>query len=302
MDVSILPQLMINGVVLGASYAVLGLAMALILGVTGRFHFALSFTFTLSAFVAAVGSSDYGIPAPLALVLGVLAGSVVGVLIEILIYRPLADRSGKAALLPIFVSSLGIAIAGQYLIQLLWARTAVSVPFNLMPLRRIALSFGLTVTGLDLLATVILLLAAGAGVTVLKWTRVGQIVRGVRGNPTMARAVGIRPESVFLLVFLVSSGAAGLVATLTAAQLAATPDMGNSALFSSFVVAFLAGTRGPALRVVLVGLGLGVVESVSGLWIPSNLTNLVVFGLLLGYLVLRGTGALRLVGIRPLGA
>jgi len=288
--------------VMGATFAVLGIAMALILGVTGRFHFAFSLTYTLSAFIAAVSAAEWGVPVVGALVLGVLVGGLAGLLIEWLVYKPLADRSGQAALLPIFVSSLGIAIAGQNLIQLMWARDSVSVPFNLIELQQVELPMGLTLTRLEIVQTVVMIVAIVAGVLTLRYTRIGQIVRGVRGNPMMAKAVGIRPELVFIAVFFVSSAAAGLVAIFSAARLSAAPPMGQDALFTSFVVAFLAGTRSPALRVALVGLGLGVVQSVSGLWVPSNLTNLVVFGLLFAYLALRGTGALRILGVRPLGA
>lgn len=298
MGLDLLPQLALNGLVLGTFYAVLGLAMALILGVTGRFHFAFSASFTLAAFVAAVLSTSHGLFPVAALVVAVVVAAVSGVLIEVFIYRPLARRAGNRALLAIFVSSLGIAIAGRNLIQLVWATNSTSVPFDLVRLDVISLPFDLTITRLDLISTAVLLILAFVAVAVLRWTVWGQIVRGVRGNPTMAAAVGIRPEVVFVFVFAASSAAAGLAATLTAARLAATPSMGNDALFTSFVVAFLAGTRAPALRVVLVGIGLGLVQSISGLWIPSNLTNLVVFGLLFGYLTLQGTGALRLFGLQ----
>jgi branched-chain amino acid transport system permease protein len=214
-------------------------------------------------------------------------------LIELVLYRPLARRSGDAALLPIFVTALGLSIGGQSLIQYLWARESTSIPFELVPVQIIDLPFGLRMTTLDLLTLVVFGAAAAAAVVVLRYTRAGQVVRGVRVNPTMASVVGIRPESVFVWIFVIASMGSGLAGVFAAARYSASPTMGYDQMFAAFVIAFLAGASAPGLRVVLVGIGLGLVQVVSALWIPSNLTNIVIFGILFIYLVLRGAGVLR---------
>lgn len=291
-DPTLLAQLVLNGIVTGVQLAVLGLGMSLILHVAQRFHFAYSLTITFGAFVAAL-LARAGIPGPLAAVVGVVAAGVLGGLIELVLYRPLARRSGDGALLPIFVTALGLSIGGQSLIQLLWARESTATPFELIPVQIVALPGGLRLTTLDLLTLVLFGAIAAAGVIVLKYTRAGQVVRGVRVNPTMASVVGIRPETVFVMIFVVASMGSGLAGVFAAARYSATPAMGYDPMFAAFVIAFLAGASAPGLRVVLVGIGLGVVQVVSGLWIPSNLTNIVIFGLLFVYLILRGSGVLR---------
>lgn len=296
MDISILPQLVLSGIVLGAPLAVLGLGMSLILNVTHRFHFAYALTFTLAAFVAAVLSTRLGIPSWIAMVAAVLAGAAAGVLIEIVVYRPLIRRSGEVGgLLPVFVSSLGLTIAGQSAMQLAWASQSVSVPFTMMPTTPLPLPFELRMTNFDLTTLIVFSVIGFGGAAVLRYTRAGQIVRGVQGNPTMAKAVGINPDTVYVWVFALASGAAALAACFAAVRSSATAGMGFEPLFSSFVVAFIAGPRAPALRVVLIGFALGVVQSVSTLWIPVTLTNLVVFGLLFFYLAAKGTDLLGLV-------
>ncbi|GAB2831609.1 branched-chain amino acid ABC transporter permease [Microbacterium insulae] len=292
MDPTLLAQLVLNGVITGVQLAVLGLGMSLILNVAQRFHFAYSLTITLGAFVAAL-LAGLGIPAILAALAGVAAAAVLGGLIELVLYRPLARRSGDAALLPIFVTALGLSIGGQSLIQFLWARESTSIPFELFPIQIIPLPFGLQMTTLDLATLLVFGAIAAAGVVILRYSRAGQVVRGVRVNPTMASVVGIRPESVFVVIFVVASAASGLAGVFAAARYSATPAMGYDPMFAAFVIAFLAGSTAPGLRVVLVGLALGVVQVVSALWIPSNLTNIVVFGCLFVYLVLKGLGVLR---------
>ncbi len=296
MDLTLIGQLVLNGLITGVQLAVLGLGMSLILNVAQRFHFAYSLTITLAAFVAAL-LGQAGVPGPVAAIAGVVAAAVLGGLIELVLYRPLARRSGEAALLPIFVTALGLAIGGQSLIQFVWAREATSIAFELVPVTIIALPFGLRMTTFDLTALIVFGLVAAAGVVALRYTRFGQIVRGVRVNPSMAKVVGIRPESVFVAIFVVASAGSGLYGVFAAARYSATPSMGYDPMFSAFVIAFLAGATAPGLRVVIVGLTLGIVQVVSALVIPSNLTNIVIFGLLFVYLLLKGSGVIRLTPV-----
>lgn len=292
MDPTLIAQLAISGVVAGVQLAVLGLGMSLILNVAGRFHFAYALTITLGAFVAAL-LSRAGVPPLISAAAGVAAAGLLGGLIEFVLYRPLARRSGDAALLPIFVTALGLTIGGQSLIQFLWARESTSVPFELIPVSIIELPAGLRMTTLDVLTLAVFGALAVVAVAVLRYTRAGQVVRGVRDNPSMAATVGIRPESVFVALFVLASMGSGLAGVFSAARYSATPTMGYDLMFSSFVIAFLAGSTASGIRVALIGLALGVVQVVSALWVPSNLTGLVIFGLLFVYLVLKGSGVLR---------
>jgi hypothetical protein len=117
-------QLTVSGIINGAAYGLLGVGFALILGVSGRFHFAYAFTYTLAAYAVFWFSDRAGVPWWPSAILGILSAVVVGVAIERFIYRPIAARAGATALLSIFVASLGVAIAGQNLISLLFSSGA----------------------------------------------------------------------------------------------------------------------------------------------------------------------------------
>ena len=111
-------QLTVDGFFRGCSYGLLGVGFALILGVTGRFHFAYGFTYTLAAYLAFTftfrrGSGRSGRSA----ILGILLAGLVGAGIERGVYRPLARNAGATALLAVFVAALGIGIAGENLIR-----------------------------------------------------------------------------------------------------------------------------------------------------------------------------------------
>jgi len=278
-------QLTVAGVVNGSAYALLGVAFGLILSVTGRFHFAFTFTYTISAYIASEVGTSWGLPFWLALILGALVGAVFGVLFERLVYRPLAEKSGVYALLVIFVASLGLAIMGRNAIGLVWIDSASK---QISGFTNKGYNIGtVTVTKLAILQVVLSwLLVLGLG-ALLSYTGFGRVVRAVRVNPQMSLVVGVDPRTVYLAVFAIGSLFGGVAAVLNATQTAAQPDMGFTPLFYAFVVAFLAGLGRHPLFVALVGVVLGLIESWSALFMSTQWTSLVVFGILFVYVALR---------------
>jgi branched-chain amino acid transport system permease protein len=103
----------------------------------------------------------------------------------------------------------------------------------------------------------------------------------------MSLVVGVDPRTVYLAVFAVGSFLGGVGAVLDATQRAAVPDMGFNPLFYAFVVAFLAGLGSSPLRMGLVGLALGLIESWAALFMSTQWTSLVVFGILFVYVAAR---------------
>jgi branched-subunit amino acid ABC-type transport system permease component len=219
-NTSVLVPLLTTGIVLGSPLAVLGLGTWLVLNVARRFHFAYALTYSFAGMLAAVLASRNGVASWVALAAGVGAAAALGALIEIGIYRPLARRTGDEALLAIFVSGLGLTIDGTSALQFAWARQSVSVPFDLMDSVPLHLPGKLRLSSLDATTLVTFGVIAAIAVLVLRYTRAGQVVRGVRGNPTMARVVGIRPESVCVWLFALVSAAAGLAACFASAPAA----------------------------------------------------------------------------------
>jgi branched-subunit amino acid ABC-type transport system permease component len=277
-------QAIVDGIISGASYALLGIAFALILGVTGRFHFAFGILYTLSAYIAALGVGPWGLPLIPAALVGLAVGVALGVLVEYIVYRPLATRAGESALLTVFVASLGLMIAGENAIRLIWgneARNLGGFPDHTYSVA--GAHFSLIELVLVLVAIAVALLLT----VVLDRTIFGQQIRAVRGNPDMAQAVGVNLRRVFLMVFAVGSLIGGIAALFAGMRFAAAPDMGNTPVFYAFVVAFVAGVARSPIVVGAVGLLFGVAERISTLWVSDNLSALAVFGLLFLWLTIR---------------
>ena len=286
MNLHTFAQLTVNGLINGSTYGLLGAGFALILGVTGRFHFAFALTYTVAAYIASVLASGTGVPAGLAIVIGLAAGTAVGLLVERLVYRPVAGRAGPNALLAVFVVSLMLTIVGEATVNLIWGITSQNRQLTLFDVQTLTVS-DLTFTNLDVVIVAASWLSIGLMVAFLRGASVGRKVRAVRSNPLMAEAVGISAGRVFLVVFGIGSLVSGIAGVLYALKFAAVPDMGERPVFYAFVVAFLGGTRRSPLVVGVAGLALGLVESWSAEWLSAQWSSLVVFGVLFLYVTRR---------------
>lgn len=284
MDLDQVAQLTAAGIINGSFYALLGVGFGLILGVTGRFHYAFALIFTFAAYVTSVLEKPAGLPVPLAVILGLAAAVLLGTAIERFVYRPLARTSAALSLLTIFISSLGLTIAGVNLVTL--AFTAFSRNIELVPLRPLSLGT-VTFTSLEVALVIASWVQIGLLSALLRFTDAGRAIKAVRGNPTLARIVGLDPDAIYLAVFAIGSFLCGAAGILNGARFAVQPDMGDRPVVFAFVVAFLGGTQSRPLTIGLAGLFIGMIESLSGLWVSPQWTALVVFSILFVYLILR---------------
>jgi branched-chain amino acid transport system permease protein len=193
-------QLAVDGAINGSFYALLGVGFGLILGVTGRFHYAFALVFTFAAYVTSVMESAAGLPVIVAVIAGLLAAAVLGVAIEHMIYRPLALVSGPLSLLTVFISSLGVTIAGVNLITLAWS--AQSRSLKLVPVTPLQIG-DVTFTTLDLSLVVSAWILIAALAVILSFTDLGRSIRAVRGNPVLSRMMGTDPGHIYLAVFAI---------------------------------------------------------------------------------------------------
>lgn len=288
-DLDTFAQLTANAIFRGAAYGTLGVGLAMILGVTGRFHFAFGAFYTLSAYMAYTFKDrgllppfiDITLPFVVAAVVGIVVVTALGCLLERGVYQPLARRAGANALLAIFVAALGVGIALENLIRLLWSSS--SQPYFGPTQKRWRLG-DVTFLNFDVyqLATYVVLVLALAAL--LRYTALGRMVRATRSNPDLAQTIGIDASRVYVIVFAIGTFLAGVVAVWTGLQFAVEPGMGTRPVIFGFVVAFLAGTASSPIRVFATGIGVALVEQWSSMWLSVRWTQTAVFVILVGYL------------------
>ena len=276
-------QLLVTGVINGTAYGVLGVGFALILGVSGRFHFAYSFTYALAAYGIFWAYARAGVPLLPAILIGIGVCVLAGVFMERAVYRNLASEAGAAALLAIFVASLGIGIAGENLIRLTFSSASQQIdgPRSF----RTAIHWGPTsLRWLDLWQ-VVTSAALVAGLTaLLRYTGLGRAIKATRGNAEMARIIGINPNTIYLICFAIGSLFAGVAAYWYGLKYSVQADMGFKPIIFAFVVGFLAGTAASPWRIFFIGVVVSVIEQLSSIFLEVRWTQLVVFVILVLYL------------------
>lgn len=292
-------QFAVDGFFNGALYGLIGLSFGLIVAVTGRFHFAWAIAFGITGYFSAYLINNYQLAIVPSVLIGLAGGVVFSILVELLVYRPVAARSGANAMLAVFVASFGITLAGTSLIRLIVQARVESEPLNWVAIDTQQIG-DIFFTTLDVISVVTVWICAFLTWALLRYTKLGRQIRAVEVNPLMAQAVGIRPERTFVIVFALSSLLGGVVAILTAMRNAATPDMGLDPVFYAFVVAFLAGLGRSPLWIMVVGTALGVLEGVSVEFVSTQWQTVVVFGILLILLLLRAAAAWRPTTFRRL--
>ncbi len=134
----------------------------------------------------------------------------------------------------------------------------------------------------QVLSAVALVLGLAA---LLRFTPLGRAVRATRGNPEMARIIGIDPNQIYVVVFALATVMCGVAAFWFGVKYSVQPDMGFKPVVFAFVVAFLAGSASSPIRVFVTGIIIGLIEQWSTIWLDVRWNQLVVFLVLLLYLI-----------------
>lgn len=121
----------------------------------------------------------------------------------------------------------------------------------------------------------------------LRFTDLGRAIRAVSINPRAAELMGIRTGRMTMLVFAASGAAGAMVGVVIAPITSASWDSGLEFGVKGFTAAIIGGFRSPAWA-TLAALGLGALESLSAGYISSSTKDIVTYGVLLLYLMIRG--------------
>ena len=274
----------INGIVVGSLYVLVALGLTLIYGVLVQIYFAHADIVTLGAFtayfVAGLLTGNYFAGIALALIVG----AVLGWLINAAIFAPLRPR--RSELLPL-IATIGVSIMLQNAMLLLFGPIpyAFNTPYSSRVIHLGSVFFTLQ--------NLLIILVSGITIALLyafmKFTFLGKALRAVSQDYETAALVGINPNFLIMLTFIIASALAGLSGALLGPVLVLTPFAGTSVIVKAFAIVIIGGF-GNVEGTIIAGLIVGLIESYTTQFLDPGLIDIVVFALLLVMLALRPTG------------
>jgi branched-chain amino acid transport system permease protein len=277
-------QVLANGFVNGCMYALMALGFALIYNTTKIFHVAHGAVYTAGAYACYVLLIQLGWPLVASVLGAVLLTALLGVLIELAVYAPLARR--EASLLVALLSSLGLYVALVNVIALLFGnetkvlRPGIEKTYHLGSVILTRIQAAEVVVAATLLPLLVLLLKGAL------W---GKIIRAVRDHPTLASVMGINLGAVRIAVFALGSALAALAASLAALDVGMDPNVGMPALLVA-AVALIVGGVGTFEGPVIGGFLLGVLQSLVVWRISARWMDAITFAILIVFLLFRPEG------------
>lgn len=273
---------MFAGLALGSVYVLLAVGLSLIFGMLTVVNFAHGAFYMVGAYA---GVFLMGLTGNfwITLVLVPLVVGAIGMAVERFLVRPLYGRGIDYPLLLTF--GLGLVMVG--LVRIVFGLEGV--PFDTPKALRGAVDIGIGYFPLYRL----FLIAVTTALIFALWlfiekTSYGLVIRAGARDPEIARVLGINISRVWLVVFAIGTGVAGLAGVLSAPMRSVIPDMGSTVLVEAFVVTVVGG-MGSLIGAVVAGLLVGIVVAMTSLFWPE-LADLSMYVLMAVVLLIRPQG------------
>ena len=274
----------INGIVVGSLYVLVALGLTLIYGVLVQINFAHADIVTLGAFTAYfvthLFSGNYfaGIAAAL------IVGGILGWLVNAVIFAPLRERGSE--LLPL-IATIGVSITLQNAMLVLLGPIpyAFDTPYSNNVIR----FGGIFLTAQSVLIIVMSTIAIGLLYAFMRFTILGKALRAVSQDRETAALMGINPNQLIMLTFVIASALAGMSGAMLGPVLVLTPFAGATVIVKAFAIVIIGGF-GNVEGTIIAGLIVGLIESYTTQFLDPGLIDIVVFALLLLTLAVRPTG------------
>jgi branched-chain amino acid transport system permease protein len=283
--VTVALQQAINGIVLGSLYVLVALGLTLIYGVLVQINFAHADVVTIGAFAAYFFTFTFGGNYLISIGVALMVGAALGWVVNAAIFAPLRERANE--LLPL-IATIGVSVLLQNA-MLLWFGP---IPYAFdSPYSNEVIRFwgGTFITWQNVIIIVVSTLTIALLYAFMRFTITGKALRAVAQDRETAGLMGINPDRLIMLTFVIASALAGMSGAMLGPILVLTPFAGTTVIVKAFAIVIIGGF-GNVEGTIIAGLLVGLIESYTTQLINPGLTDIVVFTLLLLMLALRPTG------------
>ena len=280
-------QYLINGISLGSVYAIIALGYTMVYGIAKMLNFAHGDVIMVGAYVIFTIISTMGYPPIVGVVVAVALCTVLGITIERIAYKPLRNASSSLAVL---ITAIGVSYFLQNMALIIFGANTKSfnsiVDFGPFTIGGITISGESLVTVISCIAIMLILTAF------INKTKAGQAMLAVSEDKGAAVLMGINVNGTIALTFAIGSGLAAIAgALLCSAYPSLSPYTGSMPGIKAFTAAVFGGI-GSIPGAFIGGILLGVIEIFGKAYISSQLSDAIVFAVLIIVLIVKPSGIL----------
>lgn len=277
----------ISGISLGSVYALIALGYTMVYGIAKMLNFAHGDVIMIGGFVVFTAISSSMASPAIAIICGIAACTLLGVVIEKIAYKPLRNASPLAVL----ITAIGVSYFLQNLALLIFGSAAQTFP-DIINMPDLKLADGLHITGVTVVTIVTMLVIMAALTWFINHTKIGTAMQAVSEDRGAAQLMGVNVNTTISVTFAIGSALAAVASVLLcSAYPLISPYTGAMPGIKAFVAAVLGGI-GSIPGAMIGGVLLGIIENLSKAYISSELSDAIVFGVLIIILSLKPTGIL----------
>jgi len=283
--VDLLAQILANGALLGGLYAVMALGLALVWGVLNIVNLAHGAFIMLGAYLSWYLYNGLGVDPFLGLPVTAVSLFALGYVLQ----RGLLNLVVRGPMFNTLLITFGLEVVLTYLAQM-----AFSADFRTInpPYAGNSYTLGPVTVPLVRLAAFAVALALTVGMwLLLLHTRLGRAIRATAQNLVAARLYGVEPRHLYAVTFGLGLALAGAAGGLYGSVSQINPYIGAALTAKSFAISIIGGLDNP-LGVIVGGLFLGIVESLTMLYVGPTFADVASFGILVAVLIVRPGGLL----------
>ena len=275
----------INGLNIGSIYALIALGYTMVYGIAKLINLAHGDVIMVGAYISFI-SMKFGLPWWLAVIISIVACAVLGVVMEKVAYKPLRNASRISLL----ITAIGISYLLQNLFQLIFGA-------NPQPYHAFITLPALNLGGISIQANYYITFSVSVVLMILltlfvNKTTMGKAMRAVSEDEGAAKLMGINVDTTISLTFAIGCALAAIAGILYAnCYPMINPTLGSLPGIKAFIAAVLGGI-GSIPGAVLGAFILGMVEAMTKAYISSQLTDTIVFAILILMLVFKPAGIL----------
>ena len=279
---------LVSGISLGSVYALIALGYTMVYGIAKMLNFAHGDVIMVGAFVIFTASTTFGLPPVVGVLISIVFCTLFGILIEKVAYKPLR----KASSLAVLITAIGVSYLLQNAAQLIFGSSTKSFT-SVVNIPAIHLFDGNLVISGETIATIIVSVIIMVGLTLfINKTKPGHAMLAVSEDRGAAELMGININATIFLTFAIGSGLAAVAgALLCSAYPALSPTTGAMPGIKAFTAAVFGGI-GSIPGAMIGGILLGVIENLSKGYISTQLSDAIVFAVLIIVLLVKPTGIL----------